>query len=120
MIPDEVGSAFIHGRKSRSGLPREDPVKTGVIGHALGTATAGFSRVMRCANTVAGDVGTVGTVVCLVDGAWLVQPLNMNTASASRLMVSMIFLMVISLVFDNQAHDHQRDGTFLIDISTRN
>src|ERR1700726_4207553 len=104
MIPDEVGSAFIHGRESRSGLPREGPVKTGEIGHALGTATAGFSRVMRCANTVVGDVCTI---VCLVDGAWLVQPLNRNTASPRRLMVSKLFLMVISFVCDNQAHYHQ-------------
>jgi hypothetical protein len=101
MIPDEAGSAFIHGRKSRSALPRDGPVKTGVIGHDLGTATSGFSRVICGTGTVAGDVCTV---VCLVDGAWLVQLLNRNTASASRLMVSRIFPMVISLVFDNQ-HD---------------
>src|SRR6266852_8941126 len=111
MIPDEAGSAFIHGRKSRFGLPREGPVKTGVIGHAPGTATAGFSRVMCCAGTVVGDVCPV---VCLVDGAWLVQPLNRNTASARRLMGSRIFLMVIS------RSNSLRDGTFLLDRSTRN
>ena len=101
MIPDEAGSAFIHGRKSRSALPRDGPVKTGVIGHDLGTATSGFSRVMCRTGTVVGDVYTV---VCLVDGAWLVQPLNRNTASPRRLMGSRIFLMVISLVCDTQ-HD---------------
>ena len=124
MISDEVGSAFIHGRKSRSALPREGPVKTGVIGHTPGTATAGFSRKMCCAGKVVGDVCTV---VCLVDGAWLVQALNRSTANPRRLMGSRTFLMVISLVCDTQALDIEntlshslRDGAFLLDHSTRN